>query len=61
MDFDRLYKEFDKQCNCIYPSPDDGDHYYYDPRFVEFCDDNEIDADEFAELVKQRQGWGNSA
>lgn len=57
--FNQLYQEYYKQCDCIYPSPDDGDHLDYDPKFVKFCDDQEIDADDFAELVKQREGWGD--
>ena len=55
--FNQLYQEYYKQCDCIYPSPDDGDHLDYDLKFVEFCDDQEIDADDFAELVKQHEGW----
>ncbi len=57
--FNQLYQEYYKQCDCIYPSPDDGDHLDYDPKFVEFCDGWGICQAEFAELVKQREGWGD--
>jgi len=57
--FNQLYQEYYKQCDCIYPSPDDGDHLDYDPKFVEFCNDREIDTYKFAELVKQHEGWGD--
>jgi hypothetical protein len=57
--FERLYKEYYKQPFCIYPSPDEGDHLNYDPKFIDFCYDQEVDEDKFAELVKQREGWGD--
>ena len=56
--FNQLYQEYYKQCDCIYPSPDDGDHLDYDLKFVEFSDDQEIDADDKAELDKQHEGSG---
>jgi|TARA_B100000035_G_scaffold178929_1_gene152589 hypothetical protein len=57
--FNELYQEYYKECDCIYPSPDEGDHLNYDPKFVKFCEDRELDEDKFAERVKQREGWGD--
>ena len=57
--FYQTYQEYYKQCDCIYPSPDDGDHLNYDPKFLKFCNDREILPDLFAELVKQHEGWGD--
>ena len=60
-EFEKIYGEYNKTDFCIYPSPDEGDHLNYDPRFEEFCDDWEIDADDFAEFVKKCEGWGDYA
>ena len=61
--FGEIYKEYNKQLFSVYPyyrlSPDDGDHFTYDPEFVEFCLDHEIDENYFAEFVKKQEGWSS--
>ena len=59
--FGEIFKIYNQKENyvCVYPSPDDGDPLDYDPKFVEFCLDHEVNEDYFAEFVKKQEGWGS--
>ena len=40
----------------IHPDPDEGDPMEYDYHYFNLCDEFDLDPDEFAEYVKERQG-----